>query len=100
MSGGRQMLKERYNAGRREKVHEDVKRRQAAKAVTCLLYFCLKKSVQLYFYKSADLMRSSCGPSCGSVLLHINEYVVVVNDSVHGCGHDKSGKHIKDGMLL
>lgn len=32
MSGGRQMLKERYNAGRREKVHEDVKRRQAAKA--------------------------------------------------------------------
>lgn len=40
MSGGRQMLKERYNAGRREKVHEDVKRRQAAKAVTCLLYFC------------------------------------------------------------
>lgn len=55
MSGGRQMLKERYNAGRREKVHEDVKRRQAAKAVTCLLYFCLKKSVQLYFTNQRTL---------------------------------------------
>ena len=45
-------------------------------------------------------MRGSCSTSCGSVLFQVDEYVVVVNDSVHGCGHDKSGKYVEDGMLL
>lgn len=55
MSGGRQMLKERYNAGRREKVHEDVRRRQAAKAVTCLLYFYLKNLYNCIFTNQRTL---------------------------------------------
>ena len=45
-------------------------------------------------------MRGSCSTSCSSVLFQVDEYVVVVNDSVHGCGHDKSGKYVEDGMLL